>query len=704
MSAAATIVARIAGAERALACARAETLARTLGGAAQPWWDDPRACVAMLVRHGDPAVSAALDDTPAAYWRTAVPELNGHPVDRLRALLRAWWSELHRAVAGEVFTPTEAPPPIAAPAVEPAVPQGDAPTPSPTRERRLSRDEAAKRLGRLSARWFDPRPRAPDDSPDDAPGDSPLPAAWWEVAPDAAGQDSLWLVCSPRPGLDDGPRVLRLEGALRPCAIRRENLAALGVRVEASPARELHWSSIDPIPDTLRASLRPQPLAAETPTLFRTDIDGPSQRGASLRVAREARYAVLLPPVHRAKVPEARALDGGWALWSVDVPADPDAALAETLAALGITLGDALTDLGFVLVPPVRWSSRVGDIPYPVFSADPVVCVRTTPARSDLALFLHGPRGTDHHPLASIARAELVLAGLADGAYILELTARDPAVAPARLAFAIARDARGSWPRTAPAVSLDTIPIADNAAADLTDLAGRLAITAPPASRVRVRWEGFESWETTLCADADGVVPAELLAARTAPLRGASAEARLTLDFGDDGVVTLGHARTLDAALPSAREALAALVDDAGLLALGDAFLARPWAERAARALGFAPRTVPSSESDPVVAWTHLRLDDVRFVDGGRTVVPAWVLAVVPPDANLASPESAARRSALDALARRVGARGVVLTDGDRWWCVAELRSRLPRVDRISDALSDDDELAAFLSRYSAWR
>jgi hypothetical protein len=704
MSQAATIVARIAGAERALAFARAETLARTLGGRAHPWWDEPRACVAMLVRHGDPAILSVLDDTPATYWSTAVPDLQGLPAEVLRSLLAAWWSELPRALAGEVFLPT--PPPTPPPRmIEAPAPQGNLPTPPPPPvERSLSPEDAAKRLERLHRRWFAPSTERADEAPDDDTGSQEPPRAWWEVAPDAEDRDALWLVVPPVGVADEGPRALRWEGAAPPFAIRRENLARLGARTLASPTVEVVWRSADAIPDTLREALTPAALAQDVPTLFRRDIDGPSQRAVSLRVARGARYAVLLPPSLAPKIPSARALDGGWALWSLQVPDDPAEALLTTLSSLGITVGEAITELTFALVPPTRWSHHGRGVAHPVFADDPVVRVRASPARSDLTLFLHGPDGTHAHPLASVSAVELSLDGLRDGAYILELTARDFTVTPTRVAFAIDRAAVGVWPRTRPSVRLDGETVTDATTTDLTALGPRLEVTATPAARVRLRWEGFSRWECALHADADGRVPLDTFDARSAPLRAYGAEGRLTVDFGEDGVVTLGHQRTLAGVFVETREALTALSQDAVMLTLGDVVVLRDWAERAAQALGYAPKSVSVSPVLAAGGWLAMRLDDLRWIDGRRTVSAAWVLAVTPPHANPGSPESAPRRAALDALAKEVGASGIILTDGARWWCVLPGRPRLPRLERLDDALGDDDALEAFLSRYSAWR
>lgn len=704
MSQAATIVARIAGAERALAFARAETLARTLGGRAHPWWDDPRACVAMLVRHGDSAIVTVLDDTPATYWSAAVPDLQGHPAEVLRSLLTAWWAELPRALAGEVFAPT--PPPTPPPrTIETPAPQGNLSTaPPPPVERRLSPEDAAKRLERLHRRWFDPSTERGGEAPNEDTEATESVRAWWEVGPDADDRDALWLVVPPVGVVDEGPRALRLEGAAPPFAIRRENLARLGARTLASPACAVVWRSTDAIPDTLREALTPAALAQDLPTLFRRDIDGPSQRAVSLRVARDARYAVLLPPPLAPKVPSARALDGGWALWSLQVPDDPAEALLTTLASLGITVGEAITELAFALVPPARWSHHGRGVAHPVFAHDPVVRVRASPARSDLTLFLHGPDGTHPHPLASVSAVELSLDGLRDGAYILELTARDFTVTPTRVVFAIDRAATGAWPRTLPSVRLDGETVTDAITTDLTALGPRLEVTAPPAARVRLRWEGFSRLECVLHADADGRVPLDTFDARSAPLRADGAEGRLTVDFGEDGAVTLGHQRTLARVLVETREALMALSQDAAMLTLGDVVVLRDWAERAARALGYAPQSVPVPPLLAAAGWLPLRLDDLRWIDGRRTVSAAWVLAVTPPHANPGSPESAPRRAALDALAQAMGASGILLTDGARWWSVAPGRPRLPPVDRLDDALSDDEALEAFLSRYSAWR
>jgi hypothetical protein len=707
------LLAALASAERELARRRAAA-ATGHGLHGRPWWDTPRACVAMLARHegASTLVSDALARTPIARWDALLPALDGHTTDGLRALRTQWAQELAAVARGERIAPT-AVPPSAPPAPRPLASATPPPPPAATPPGRtdpvVRRDTSSAANAARLARWLDgvfgERVEATEGTDEAEP--TREVNAWYEVAPRGDGRLALWLVCAPTAGFAPFVKVLTARCGQWERSVRRENLATLGARFEVAPTADAPtWTTGDAEDDdsftAVLASLAPEGLPADRVTVFRLDLDGRAQRLSGTTVSRGARYAVLLPPAV-ADVRDATSLEGAWRLWAVEVPALVPDGLATELQAAGLSVGALALAAGWAVVPPARWELTDGGERVPVFDRSPVARLTAGVPRSDLTVLLHGGGATAERPLAHTDGALLALSDLAPGRYALEFTCCDRTITAAKLAFVIASPPlRGHWPSMSPSVHLGDQIIASDMSltADLADgRDGVLRITAPPAMAARIRWWAAVPWDSgALAADAHGLVPLDTFEAQTQALREEAPEGVLEVDFGEWGRHTIHHRRTIAGALPALRASLRrAVAGGDGLLATRDASLATLWLRGVAAALGYVARSL-------AVPFGALALDDV-VVEGARVrTVPSALLVGIAPGADLRDRAEGAARPLIDALCAEASLPRALATDGVRWWELDPRRSVTPRPSRLDEVLDDDEALAEFLLRCSAWR
>lgn len=729
-----TLVASLAAAERELAQRRARALAAATGREVRLLWHEPRESVAMLARHGEAyaaVVAGALADVAGDAWRARMPRLEGATDEALRALRSAWLGELAAFARGDVvrvtappgatpsdgapaasgasapsLRPSPEPPPVAAPGAQPG--------------RSLTTDAVEKSLARHARRvWESTAEAAAEDEPE-AAAESP-PRAWYEVAARHDGALGVFLVVAPVEGFASFVRSLTVAGTSWRHSLRRDNLERLGARIEVPPARSsVAWTTGDAEDDVpyagLLASMTPAALSTERPTVFRTDIAGASQRVTGATLAVGARYVVLMPPGPAEPTRgEVTTLDGGWHLWSVDVPVVADEALAATLDTLGLSVGAAALDATWVLTPPRRWELTARGDRVPVFAPEDAAVVQVSSAvpRGAMVAFLWGGGTLERLSLATTERVEITLEALPQGRYVFEVTAEDPAVTPARLAFAVDEGARGRWPVDAPTLRIGEriVRPSDAAELDLSALGDTLpwSITAPPTMPLRVRWEAHSVWDSGwLSADLDGTVDLREVVVRTRTIREFAALGALRVDLGEWGVVSVGHARTASFALPKAREGLRATVEAAALLhaqAIADPQLATAlWARPVAAALGYQPRDLPADARHVCAGMLVLALDAVEPGEGGLRTRPVSLLALVRPALSLRAREPEAPRATLDAIGRTLGLTRAIVSDGRRWWALDLARTAPPMPDHLDAVLDDDEGLEGFLVRYGAWR
>lgn len=721
----ALVLARLAAAERALAARSAEAALARGVRRATPWWEAPRECVAMLSRHAGVAevVTAALGGTSSAEWAARLPDLTGCATTTLRDARAAWLDALRALARGETVTvppipsPDRAPPdpvlPAAAPAEPPeALPPVTASGAPPRAPRDLRPERSAARLSAYLRRIADPAPTAEPD-PDDTP-EAPASRVWWEVSARGDGALGLHLVAAPTDGFAPFVKSLTLSGAGWRQGIRRDNLARLGARIEVPPgAAPLVWTTGDPDDDAayaaLLASLTPPALPTERATVFRCEVSGATQRleGAVLSPGRN--YAVVLPPSLSPGPAEGlRALDGGWSLWTVALPAVPTEAQLAQLAAVGLGLGAVGLDAAWVLTPPRRWDITPRGERVAVFDPNdtPVVQVSSPVPRHDLVLQVWGDGALTTRRLATTDRVEVCLPPGSPGRYVLEVTADDPAVAPVRLVWDVEPGAKGRWRVEAPTVRLgDTVLAPDTACVyDLSMLGEALpwTITAPPAMSLRVQWQGATTWDSGwLAADEDGSVALEGAIAATGPHRHAAPLGALSIDLGEWGVVRVVHVRTAVAAVTSARSALRRAMEGAAVLhaqtALDPELARMLWAQPVAEALGYTCRSLHAGGL-PAAA-----LETVAH-EGAWRVTTKAVLALVRPGVSLRERDADDARTTLNALGHAAGVTRALVSDGRRWWDLDLTRSAAPLPDALDAVLDDDDGLEGFLARYGAWR
>lgn len=704
-----TLLARLAAAERALARRRVDA-ARAQGLDARSWCGSDRAYVATLARHEELAaiVTEAFSVTPVSAWSARMSPLDGCSPAAVRAVRAAWRAELVAYARGEDVRVTEVPSdefeiadePVVKPVAtdDPNVEVEAPPAPPPKPVRPIDPERVKKRLGQLIERFFQSSPTdvEPVDEEPDAPPPPTVRTAWYEVAPRGDGAMALWMVCSPCGVFPAFAKVLRAtQGAWR-ASIRRENLATQGARFEVPLSSDaITWSTGDDESDSDLASelaaLAPTPLASDRVTVFRLDVEGPTQRLEGSTLSRGARYAVAVPP-----------RDGrGWTLDVLDVPALPSEELIARSNSLGLAIGALSLDASWVLVPPARWERSERGARYPVFESAraPVIRLRAGVSRRDLVVFLHGEHAQHSYALATTDGIDLSLDDLAPGRYVLEFTATDREVQPARCVFVVEAQARARVPVSTPTVTLDGEALSPGAVsvADLSSVAPSrgFEVRGPPALSFSLRWSAHSTWDSGLCSlDERGRASLDDLMARCEPLR-AVPEARLTVDFGEWGLVTVHHRRRIDDVLSAAREAFRTVSERRALLGAGVTDLAQAWLRGAAEALGFSARVIASPI--PVAA-----LDDLEFDPAGVRVVTRATLVAVPAGARLRHRDEPLR-AAIDAACLAVAPRAIV-TDGERWWDLDLRKSTAPMPDALGAALDDDESLAGFLARYSAWR
>lgn len=717
------VLTRLAAAERTLALRSASAASAKGARATALWWEAPRDCVAMLTRHEGAAelVTAALAQTEATWWNSLLPDLTGCSTATLRKARAAWLDALRTIARGEPATvppvplpdlgPSEAVPPVVTEAPEePLAPAPPGPPPRASRDLRPER--SAARLSAYLRRIADPAPTAAPD-PEDAP-EVPTTRVWWEVSARGDGALGLHLVSAPTDGFAPFVKSLTLSGPGWRHVSRRDNLARLGARIEAPPGvAPLVWTTGDPDDDAayvaLLASLTPPALPTERATVFRCEVSGATQRldGSVLSAGRS--YAVLLPPGLSPGVAEGlRALDGGWSLWTVALPAVPTEAQLAQLAAVGLSLGAVGLDAAWVLTPPRRWDITPRGERVAVFDATdtPVVQVSSPVPRHDLLLQVWGDGVLTPHRLATTDRVEVCLPPGRPGRYVLEVTADDCAVAPVRLVWDVEEGAKGRWRVEAPTVRLGDTVLAPHTpcAYDLSVLGEALpwSITAPPAMSLRVQWQGATTWDSGwLAADEDGSVALDGAIAETSPHRHAAPLGELLVDLGEWGVVRVAHVRTAVAAVASARLALRRAVEGAAVLhaqtTLDPELVRMLWAQPVAEALGYTCRPLYTA------ALPAAALETVAH-EGTWRVTTQAVLALVRPGVSLRVRDADDVRATLDALGRAAGVTRAVVSDGRRWWDLDLTRSSAPLPDTPDAALDDDDGLEGFLARYGAWR
>ncbi len=726
-----TLVTRLASVERELARRRALALHHASGRPARLMWHGAGECVALLARHGEltASVVAEVMQQGGAF---VLPRLDGCDEAALRATRGQWMRELAALARGEAVT-VSALPTADAGEVGPveagqsaSVERGDDEVEAlrePTRLRALDEVRVARRLELLITRAFDERTMSLEP-PVDGEGEE-TPGAevrgWYEVATRDDGGLALWLCCAPCDGFAPFVKTLAVKGLGADRAVRRENLARVGARLAVgTPGAVVTWSTGDVDDDAtyaaLLSSMTPEGLVSERPTIFRGDVEGPTQRLAGATLSPGRRYAVLVPPSLTLALDRGvTTLDEGWRLWSVEIPAAPDATLVALLATVGLPVAAQVLCAQWVLTPPARWDTTPRGQRFPVFTteAPPVVRVSASKPRNDLVVFLHGNGHLERLELATTTRAELALEGLAAGRYLLEVTAADLALSPERLVFVIEDAARGRWPTEMPAVLLGgrTLRGGDVIEENLAALGGMLAwsIHAPPAATVRVRWDGALRWDSgALCADESGEVPTAVVIARTRSLREAAPVGAMTINLGESGTVVLRHVQRIDHALATARDGLRRSLDAAALLAAQGSFDASlalaMWAYPAGAALGYGVRELPMAARRVAPELCAAIMEDVLEEGGAYRVQASALLVLVRSDASLRGREEGSVRLALEALCGALGLTRAIVSDGRRWWSLDVRRSAAPLADSLEGIIHEDEGLEGFLVRYGAWR
>lgn len=544
-------------------------------------------------------------------------------------------------------------------------------------------DEQATRLGRRIASFFDGA--LLDDENDDASGAT---TSGWQTRlvclEVAAG--GLHLEVGPLDGLPPFIKKLRvIGGAEWDGFVLAANARTRPARVPARPGTgPWRWEAVG-FEDELDLGLDRLALDAlgtSGPVVFRVDADGVGQRLRSSTLALGHAYRLLFPP----DIDDAGLgveLDpgpgGGWRLWTLDLAAPLSASARQTLAALGLDVGEASPRLEWALTPADAWRTNARGESYPVFEVGEELLVNVggvSVDEGDIAmLFLHGPAGTERLALSGCGLVSLGTP--TSGRWACALLHSRTAVQPATLLFEVAEHV--------------TEHVAATCSATAPAGLSSLAITAPPGWPVALRWRVLhEDPLAVRYAGDDGTVPQESIGSLIEGRVRRTPIADLVVDFGELGRRSIAHDGR--ASVEQVREALTALWQQRSGLVQSRAgawmTLMPVWFEPITALFGYGIEPLvdgssPTTEADAPYGLAAWRLTVDERIMGSITRSPSRVLV-------LATDLDAVLSTAQDWINRACTAgqvRDAVVTDGVRWTTHRRGHGLKRRVWHIGEAL-----------------
>jgi hypothetical protein len=521
--------------------------------------------------------------------------------------------------------------------------------------RSLTSEAQAVRLSRRVASFFDgAAPEAEDQ------GASTATSTGWRtrvVCLDIAA-GGLHLEIGPLEGLPTFVTKLRVVGTEWGALVLAANAKTRPTRASVRPGTgPWRWEAVgfEEEQDLGVERLVLDALDVTAPTVFRVDADSVGQRINNTTLSIGQAYRLLLPP----KVGDDLGIElgVGWRIWSLDLAEPLVPTIRKALTALGLEVGEAWPRLEWALTPAALWRTNARGECYPVFDAGTELLVNVGGVSVDdgdeIALFLHGPTGTERLIVSSIGL--VTLGALAAGRWVCEMMHSRTSVQPASLIFEVAGEAG------------ENIAALCSAAAH-SGLAS-LEATAPPGWPAMLRWRGVAANEeqlATVYGSDDGTVPVDGVAAIIEARAARTRLADLIVDFGELGHRVLPHDGRWS--LKQVREQLTDLWQKrSGLVQSRKGAwiqLRKPWFEPVTELLGYGleDESLLADVEAPhdLAAWA-LTVDE-RVADS-ITRSPSRVL-VLTTDLDAAMRN---HRTWIDSACSAAKVRDAIITDGARW-------------------------------------
>ena len=557
----------------------------------------------------------------------------------------------------------------------------------PGRRNLTGRDGLAEQAARLSRRltsFFDIS--APEDEDEE---ESTTTSTGWQsrlvcLDVEAGG---LQLEVGPLDGLPNFVKKLRVVGAEWDGFVLAANAKARPTRVPVRPGTgPWRWEAMgfEEEQDLGLDKLALEAIEPTGPVVFRVDADGVGQPIKSTTLALGQTYRLLVPPNIGEDL--GSELVDGWRIWSLDLAAPLSPTTRQTLASLGVGVGEAWPRLEWALTPPSMWRATARGASYPIFEAGTELIVNMAGVSIEegdvVMFFLHGPSGTVPLPISSNGLVSLGTPSA--GRWACALLHSRTSVLPATLIFEVAENAAehvaASWAVSAP------------------EGVASLEVTAPPGWPISVRWNVLGS-ETlaTLYGNDDRTVTVEGVRSLLETRAARAPVADLVVDLRELGRRLIPHdGRT---SWRQVYEQLTDLWQQRSGLVQGRAGawlqLMPTWFEPATTRLGYGieAHALLTDADVPYDLAAWLLTVDER-TDGSISRSPSRVL-VLTTDIDAVLRDC---RAWVDSACTVAKVRDAIVTDGSRWTAHRKGDRRLKRREWDLNALGTVDDMITDLA------
>ena len=453
---------------------------------------------------------------------------------------------------------------------------------------------------------------------------------------------------------------------------------------------------------------------------FRVDAFGVGRRLAKGVVSPASHVRVLIPPgLASGSVPLGYLNDlaDGWRVWDLTVPSEPNHALREVLASLGLRLGQESMETVWTGSLPREYRRSFSGERYPCYRPGDVPVLRIDGARStregDFVLFVSGANGSTNFPLPAGGPWHVAFDEAGEGAYLVDVVPLRRRQKPRRVAFAV--DAMAGAAPSAEAklvIGGTTVPFFSDSpfVLDLRPKDGgpKLAATAPPLWTVRVRWQGRDPFgPQALVADDVGGVDLDPVCKATETARSRDRFGRFEIDFAELGRARVEHYREADVEIVGA-ELRTLLEDQKVVIEQSEGrfdVLQKLWFEPVTRLLGYRSGLLGEEllENAPP-GCSALMLEEPDLAAGNIGFHPTRLLVVVTAGHDLRAEGDGSARAFAARVCKSNGIEIAFFSDGFNWshWRPGGrfMHSAVDVREVVDDPGAVEDFLATFLAEH----